>query len=80
MGALLCAMREIIQIEKPRCSARIDQIRLRLARNLPLDSQNFSSSGSTPRSRPFRAIAILNIGRMDDGMKQQPQCVYKNML
>ena len=25
------------------------------------------------------AIAILNIGRMDDGMKQQAQCVYKNM-
>src|SRR2546430_5781773 len=25
------------------------------------------------------AIAILNIGRMDDGMKQQAQCVYNNM-
>ncbi len=25
------------------------------------------------------AIAILNIGRMDDGMKQQAQRVYENM-
>src|SRR5580700_1445611 len=38
-------MLQIIQIEKPRCSAKIDQIRLRRAMNLPLDSQNFSSSG-----------------------------------
>src|SRR5580693_4435830 len=33
------------QIEKPRCSAKIDQARLRRAMNLPLDSQNFASSG-----------------------------------
>jgi len=42
VGALLCAIREIIQIEKPRCSAKIDQIR---SMNSSLDSRNFSSSG-----------------------------------
>ncbi len=39
-------MLQISQIEKPRCSATIDQIRLRRAMSLPLVSQNFSSSGS----------------------------------
>src|SRR5260370_27098691 len=38
-------MLQTSQIEKPRCSAKIDQIRLRRAINLPLDSQYFSSSG-----------------------------------
>jgi hypothetical protein len=33
------------QIEKPRCSANIDQMRLRWAMDLPVDLQNFSSSG-----------------------------------
>src|SRR6516165_3864814 len=33
------------QIEKPRCSAKIDQMRLRRAMNLPFEFQNFSSSG-----------------------------------
>src|SRR5947209_7684661 len=33
------------QIEKPRCSATIDQMRLRRAMYLPVDSQNFSFSG-----------------------------------
>src|SRR5215468_255624 len=39
-------MLHISQIEKPRCSAKIDQMRLRRAMNLPLAFQNFSSSGS----------------------------------
>src|ERR1700721_321979 len=38
-------MLQISQIEKPRCSAMIDQMRLRLAMALPLDSQNVASSG-----------------------------------
>src|SRR5712691_7796011 len=38
-------MLQTSQIEKPRCSATIDQIRLRRAMNLPLAFQNFSSSG-----------------------------------
>src|SRR5580692_3002320 len=38
-------MLQISQTENPICSATIDQMRLRLAMNLPLDSQNFSSSG-----------------------------------
>src|SRR5262245_40227078 len=33
------------QIEKPRCSAKIDQMRLRRAMALPVDFQNVSSSG-----------------------------------
>src|SRR5205085_4798545 len=33
------------QIEKPRCSATTDQMRLRRAMYLPVDSQNFSFSG-----------------------------------
>src|SRR5215475_832253 len=33
------------QIEKPRCSAKIDQMRLRWAMALPVDFQNVSSSG-----------------------------------
>src|SRR3954465_10024542 len=36
---------QISQTEKPRCSAKIDQIRLRLATALPPCSQNVSSSG-----------------------------------
>src|SRR5215831_13292228 len=39
-------MLQISQIEKPRCSATIDQMRLRRAMNLPFDSQYFSFSGS----------------------------------
>src|SRR5579864_1690227 len=38
-------MLHINQIEKPRCSAKIEKIRLRRAMVLPLVSQNFSSSG-----------------------------------
>src|SRR5216683_2206672 len=38
-------MLQISQTEKPICSATIDQIRLRRAMNLPLEFQNFSSSG-----------------------------------
>src|SRR5271168_39335 len=38
-------MLQISQIEKPRCSATIDQIRFRRAICLPVESQNFSSSG-----------------------------------
>src|SRR5262245_35593244 len=33
------------QTEKPRCSAKIDQMRLRWAMDLPVDFQNASSSG-----------------------------------
>src|SRR5262249_34723069 len=38
-------MLQTSQIEKPRCSAKIDHMRLRRAMNLPSDFQNFSSSG-----------------------------------
>src|SRR5438270_997718 len=38
-------MLQISQTENPMCSATIDQMRLRRAMTLPLDSQNFSSSG-----------------------------------
>src|SRR5277367_4667445 len=38
-------MLQISQTEKPMCSARIDQIRLRRAITFPLASQNASSSG-----------------------------------
>src|SRR5262245_17884792 len=38
-------MLQMSQIEKPRCSAKIDQMRLRWAMNLPVDFQNVSSSG-----------------------------------
>src|SRR5262249_50648740 len=37
-------MLQMSQIEKPRCSATIDQMRLRWAMNLPVDFQNVSSS------------------------------------
>src|ERR1700688_5231225 len=38
-------MLQISQTENPRCSATIDQMRLRWAMALPLDFQNVSSSG-----------------------------------
>src|SRR4029077_20614646 len=38
-------MLQMSQIEKPRCSAKIDQMRLRCAMDLPVDFQNVSSSG-----------------------------------
>src|SRR5258707_7866486 len=38
-------MLQVSQIEKPICSATIDQIKLRRAMNLPLEFQNLSSSG-----------------------------------
>src|ERR1700678_1343234 len=38
-------MLQVSQIENPICSATIDQIRLRRAMDLPVDSQNFGSSG-----------------------------------
>src|SRR5262245_38794841 len=38
-------MLQISQIEKPRCSATIDQMRFRCAMALPPEFQNFSSSG-----------------------------------
>src|ERR1700730_2401461 len=38
-------MLQMSQIEKPRCSAKIDQMRLRWAMDLPVDFQNVSSSG-----------------------------------
>src|SRR5215467_12130973 len=38
-------MLQMSQIEKPRCSAKIDQMRLRRATNRPVEFQNFSSSG-----------------------------------
>src|SRR5215471_914977 len=38
-------MLQMSQIEKPRCSATIDQMRFRWAMNLPVDFQNVSSSG-----------------------------------
>src|SRR5262245_27549536 len=39
-------MLQMSQIEKPRCSAKIDQMRLRWTIDLPVDFRNVSSSGS----------------------------------
>src|SRR3954467_14216265 len=44
-GSLVATILQTSQIEKPRCSATIDQIRLRRAIRLPRVSQNVSSSG-----------------------------------
>src|SRR6187549_3139465 len=44
-GSLVATMLHTSQIEKPRCSATIDQIRLRRAIHLPCASQNVASSG-----------------------------------
>src|SRR2546423_15216511 len=38
-------MLQMSQMENPRCSAKIDRMRLRRETNLPVDCQNFSSSG-----------------------------------
>ncbi len=47
---------QISQTEKPRCSAKIDQIRLRRATRRPVDSQNSGSSGrQSSIQRPVRA-------------------------
>src|SRR5215472_484808 len=51
-------MLQISQIEKPRCSARMDQKRLRLAMNFPFDSQNCSSSGFQSEIQVDRGSAI----------------------
>src|SRR5262249_40767640 len=62
-------MLQISQIENPRCSATIDQMRFRRAMNLPLDSQYFSFSGSQSeiqvvfrspmRDFPFSTIRVI---------------------
>src|SRR6266852_9950913 len=44
-GSLVAAMLQTSQTENPRFSARIDQMRLRRAIDLPLFSQNSESSG-----------------------------------
>src|ERR1700756_809674 len=50
-------MLQISQIEKPRCSATIDQMRLRRAMVLPSEFQNFSSSGfQSAIHREFRVL------------------------
>ncbi len=54
------------QTEKPRCSARIDQIRLRRATGAPVESQNSGSSGrQSSIHRPDRrvgvAVAVLTV-------------------
>src|SRR5262245_7948559 len=72
------------QIENPRCSAKIDQMRLRRAMNLPVDSQNLSSSGfqseiqlrlrlliSVLLSRWHRALASRAAGTEDK--KRRPR-------
>src|SRR3569833_3944845 len=53
-------MLQISQTENPMCSASIDQMRLRRATALPLDSQNFSSSGfqSEIQAGSFELIRI----------------------
>src|SRR5690348_4090203 len=43
---LTATMLQITQTEKPRCSAKIDRMRLRRAIRLPVDAQNSGSSGS----------------------------------
>src|SRR5215470_5698448 len=50
-------MLQISQIEKPRCSATIDQMRLRRAMTLPSAFQNFSSSGF--QSAIQRVVSLL---------------------
>ncbi len=51
---------QMLQMEKPMCSDRIEKIRLRRATCLPLDSQNSSFSGSQPSiQRPLPAKALV---------------------
>src|SRR5882762_3890222 len=45
LGSLVAAMLQTSHTENPRFSARIDQMRLRRAIDLPLFSQNSASSG-----------------------------------
>src|SRR6266568_1409669 len=48
------------QIEKPRCSAAIDQMRLRRAMALPLEFQYFSSSGFQSEIQVLFSVLIGN--------------------
>src|SRR5258707_15662486 len=55
-------MLQMSQIEKPRCSAKIDQVRLRCAMDFPLDFQNVSSSGSHSEIQvEFRWLISLSL-------------------
>src|SRR5215469_1156351 len=60
-------MLQMSQIEKPRCSATIDQIRFRRAIALPSAFQNFSSSGF--QSEIHRPLGLL----IADVLSQKPR-------
>src|SRR5437764_13542680 len=51
-------MLQTSQIEKPRCSATTDQMRLRSATCLPVDSQNFLFSGSHSEMQVWSRLLI----------------------
>jgi hypothetical protein len=75
-------MLHISQIEKPRCSARIDQTRLRRAIHFPLDSQKAVSSGFQSEIQvvfgvlialaPYQAAVLLPIGEVPHGSLAKP--------
>src|SRR5437763_10092762 len=65
-------MRQSSQIEKPRNSATTDQMRLRRAMYLPVDSQNFSFSGFQSE---IQARFRLLISTFLCGRNWSPRCV-----
>src|SRR5258708_38333574 len=53
-------MLQTSQIENPRCSAMIDQMRLRRATVLPVESQNFSSSGCHSAIQVVFGVVVIS--------------------
>src|SRR5258706_3335777 len=53
-------MLQTSQIENPRCSAMIDQMRLRRATFLPVESQNFSSSGCHSAIQVVFGVVVIS--------------------
>src|ERR1051326_2539249 len=58
-GSLVATMLQTSQIENPRCSAKIDQMRLRRATALPVVFQKVSSSGRQSKIQVFRLLIGL---------------------
>src|SRR6266702_484267 len=59
-GNLGATILQISEMEKPRCSAAIDQMRLRRAMGLPLEFQYFSSSGFQSEIQVLFSVLIGN--------------------
>src|ERR1700730_10086897 len=65
-------MLQISQIEKPTCSAAMDQMRLRRATNLSLDSQHFSASGFQSANHVAFRLLIENFPAGSCAVAQKP--------